>query len=45
MDSVFVLPAIVPGVSKASPKEFLIDIASFVKHLVEEEYIVIVDSD
>ena len=45
MDSVFILPAIVPSVSKASPKEFFIDIASFVKHLVEEENVVIVDSD
>ena len=45
MDSVFILPAIVPSVSKASSKEFLIDIAIFVKHLVEEEYVVIVDSD
>ena len=45
MDSVFILPAIVPSVSKASLKEFFIDVAIFIEHLVEEEYVVIVDSD
>ena len=45
MDSVFILSAIVSSVSKASSKELIIDVAIFIKHLVEEEYIVIVDSD
>ena len=45
MDSVFVLPAIVPSVSEASSKEVFIDVAIFIKHLIEEEYVVVVDSD
>ena len=45
MDSVFILSAIVPSVSKASSEEFFIDVAVFIKHLVEEEYVVIVDGD
>ena len=45
MDYVFILPAIVPSVSKASSEKFFIDVAIFIKHLVEEEYVVIIDSD
>ena len=45
MDSVFILPAMIPSVSKASSEEILIDVTIFIEHLVKEEYIVIVDSD
>jgi hypothetical protein len=45
MNGFLAFVAVVSGISKTSFKEITIQIASLVKHLIEKENIVIIDSD